>query len=100
MKRVIYFFILSILWYGCVHELGETSKVESIYYDGDNKAGLNLVKKLDEQNQKEELEKVLDLKCIRLVLDNTCFGMGFREEVVVRAVLQVNMNTRKRSWRN
>lgn len=79
MKRVIYFFILSILWYGCVHELGETSKVESIYYDGDNKAGLNLVKKLDEQNQKEELEKVLDLKCIRLVLDNTCFGMGFRE---------------------
>lgn len=50
MKRVIYFFILSILWYGCVHELGETNKVESIYYDGDNKAGLNLVKKLDEQN--------------------------------------------------
>ncbi|WP_294143089.1 hypothetical protein [uncultured Sanguibacteroides sp.] len=79
MKRVIYFCIISILLYGCVHELGETSKVESIYYDGDNKAGLNLVKKLDEQNQKEKLEKILELKDVRLVLDHTCFGIGFRE---------------------
>ncbi|MCR9011074.1 hypothetical protein [Gabonibacter chumensis] len=79
MKRIIYFCFISILFCGCVHELEETNEVESIYYNGDNKSGISFVKRIDEQNQKKELERILEFKRVRLMLDHTCFGLGFRE---------------------